>query len=170
MILDTNALSAILDGDPDIATIAASPGPFWLPAIVIGEYWFGMLSSKKRRRLESYFRKLVGKCVVLKVDQSTGEIYAHIRFELKQKGHPLPDNDIWIAALARLHNLSLVSRDSHFDAVDGIKRISWWEANRSRSAPPPARPVRFLTNSARASTSASSSGEAKLSAGRRAMV
>jgi tRNA(fMet)-specific endonuclease VapC len=125
MILDTNAVSAILDGESDIATIAASPGPFYLPAIVIGEYRFGLLSSKRRRRLESHFRQLVGKCVVLKVDRYTGEFYAQIRFELKQKGRPVPDNDIWIAALARQHNLSLVSRDSHFDVVDGIRRVSW---------------------------------------------
>ena len=125
MILDTNALSAVLDGESDIATIAASPGPFWIPAIVIGEYRFGLLSSKKRRRLESYFQQLVSKCTVLKVDQYTAEIYAQIRFELKQKGRPLPDNDIWIAALARQHNLSLVTRDSHFDVVDGIRRMSW---------------------------------------------
>jgi predicted nucleic acid-binding protein len=125
MILDTNALSAVLDGDPGIADIAASPGPFYLPAIVIGEYRFGLLSSKKRRRLESHIRQLVGKCKVLKVDQYTGEGYAQIRFELKQKGRPLPDNDIWIAALVRQHNLSLVSPDSHFDSVDGVRRISW---------------------------------------------
>jgi predicted nucleic acid-binding protein len=125
VILDTNALSAILDGNTDIQAIAASRGPFWLPAIVIGEYWFGLLSSKKRRPLELYFRQLVDKCIVLKVEQPTAEIYAQIRFELKQKGRPLPDNDIWIAALARQHNLSLVSRDSHFDDVDGIRRISW---------------------------------------------
>ena len=63
--------------------------------------------------------------MVLKVDQYTAEIYAQIRFELKQKGRPLPDNDIWIAALARQHDLSLVTRDSHFDVVDGIQRMSW---------------------------------------------
>ncbi len=110
---------------PDITDIASGHGPFYLPAIVIGEYRFGLLSSKKRRRLESHFRQLVRKCEVLKVDQHTGENYAQIRFELKQKGRPLPDNDIWIAALARQHNLSLVSRDLHFDVVDGIRRVSW---------------------------------------------
>jgi tRNA(fMet)-specific endonuclease VapC len=125
MILDTNAFSAVLDGDTDIKTIAASPGPFYLPAIVIGEYQFGLLSSKKRRRLESLFRQLVSKCTVLKIDQHTGEIYAQIRFELKQRGRPLPDNDIWIAALARQHNLPLVTRDSHFDDVDGVRRMPW---------------------------------------------
>jgi tRNA(fMet)-specific endonuclease VapC len=125
MILDTNAVSAVLEGDPDIQSIAASAGPFFLPAIVIGEYCFGLLSSKKRRALESRFRQLAAKCTVLDIGQQTGETYAQIRFELKQKGRPLPDNDIWIAASAREHNLPIVSRDTHFDEVDGIRRLSW---------------------------------------------
>lgn len=125
MILDTNAVSAVLEGDPDIRSIAASPGPFELPAIVIGEYCFGVLGSRKRRAFESRFRGLVAKCEVLVVDQSTGEMYAQVRFELKQKGRPLPDNDIWIAALARQHDLRIVSRDTHFDDVDRLHRISW---------------------------------------------
>ncbi len=45
--------------------------------------------------------------------------------ELKQKGRPLPDNNIWIAALARQHNLTVISRDLHFDVIDGIRRMSW---------------------------------------------
>jgi len=125
MILDTNALSAVLDGDSAMESIASSPGPFWLPVIVIGEYLYGLLSSKKRKKLESFFRQLVGKCTVLEVDQHTSEAYAQIRFELKRKGRPIPDNDIWIAALSRQHDLQLVSSDSHFDAVDGLRRISW---------------------------------------------
>ena len=47
MILNTNAVSAVLDGDPDIQPIAASTGPFLLPAIVIGEYWFGLLELQR---------------------------------------------------------------------------------------------------------------------------
>ncbi len=96
-----------------------------LPVIVIGEYLFGLFGSVDRRRLNSLFQKLIGESFLLEVDVHTGETYAQIRFELKQKGRPLPDNDIWIAALARQHNLSVVSQDSHFDVVDGIRRMSW---------------------------------------------
>ena len=109
---------------PDIEGVLANAGMHHLPVIVIGEYLFGLFGSVDRRRLDTLFRKLIGESLVLDVDQSTGELYAQIRFELKQKGRPLPDNDIWIAALVRQHNLSLVSRDSHFDVVGGIGRIS----------------------------------------------
>jgi predicted nucleic acid-binding protein len=45
--------------------------------------------------------------------------------ELKLAGHPIPENDIWIAALARQHNLPVVSRDLHFRWVEGLKTIAW---------------------------------------------
>jgi len=37
----------------------------------------------------------------------------------------LPANDVWIAALARQHDLPVLSRDTHFDAVPGLTRLSW---------------------------------------------
>ena len=125
MILDTNAVSALLAGESTIEDVLENAERHHLPVIVVGEYLFGLTGSVDRSRLNSLFRKLIGESIILDVDQLSGEFYAQIRFELKQKGRPLPDNDIWIAALLRQHNLSLVSRDSHFDVVDGVRRISW---------------------------------------------
>ena len=36
-----------------------------------------------------------------------------------------PENDVWIAALARQHGLSVMSRDIHFGCVAGVRRVSW---------------------------------------------
>jgi predicted nucleic acid-binding protein len=62
---------------------------------------------------------------VLNVDEETAGHYAEVREELKSKGHPIPANDLWIAALARQHRLPVLSRDEHFDFVPGLKRIDW---------------------------------------------
>jgi predicted nucleic acid-binding protein len=62
---------------------------------------------------------------VLGGDEPTAERYAQIRGELKRIGRPIPSNDLWIAALARQHALPLLSRDQHFDAVPGLKRVGW---------------------------------------------
>ena len=51
--------------------------------------------------------------------------YATISYELKEKGKPIPENDIWICALCRQHKLEIASRDNHFDCVEGVTRISW---------------------------------------------
>ncbi|MEE8590696.1 MAG: PIN domain-containing protein [Spirochaetia bacterium] len=47
------------------------------------------------------------------------------RFGLKAAGTPLPENDLWIAALVRQYDLPLLSKDRHFDNVQGISRLSW---------------------------------------------
>lgn len=52
-------------------------------------------------------------------------MYARVKLMTRDKGRPIPTNDAWIAALALEHDLPVLSRDSHFDAVDGIRRISW---------------------------------------------
>ena len=38
---------------------------------------------------------------------------------------PIPENDIWIAALALEHEQRVLSNDRHFDLVGGIERIGW---------------------------------------------
>jgi tRNA(fMet)-specific endonuclease VapC len=92
---------------------------------VIAEYQYGMLGSRMRRRLEPGFRKLESQSVVLTCERETADWYAAIRHELRVKGRPIPESDLWIAALARQYSLEIVSRDPHFDQVDRIRRISW---------------------------------------------
>ncbi len=47
--------------------------------------------------------------------------YGEIKNLLKEKGKPIPENDIWIAAIAKEHNLVLITKDKHFRLVDDIK-------------------------------------------------
>jgi predicted nucleic acid-binding protein len=48
-----------------------------------------------------------------------------VRDELRRRGTPIPENDVWISALARQHELAIVSRDEHFDQVLGLDRRGW---------------------------------------------
>jgi tRNA(fMet)-specific endonuclease VapC len=125
MMLDTNALSAFLEGDEQLLLLLRTNPEPCLPAIVLGEYRFGLLQSRARHRLEPTLDELEKVLKVLVVDSVTARKYADIRHELKQSGRPIPENDIWIAALLRQHHLQLVSKDQHFDAVKGLKRLSW---------------------------------------------
>jgi tRNA(fMet)-specific endonuclease VapC len=68
---------------------------------------------------------MLDRCAVLDVGLETARHYAAIRLELKTAGTPIPANDIWIAALSRQHAIPLMSRDSHFDFVSGLRRPSW---------------------------------------------
>jgi tRNA(fMet)-specific endonuclease VapC len=125
VILDTNAVSAVLSGDATIGDILAVAERHHLPLGVIAEYQFGLLASKRRRRLESLFRRLEADSILLYPDRETADWYAAIRIELKKNGTPIPENDIWVGALARQYSLEVVSKDAHFDLIDKIKRRAW---------------------------------------------
>lgn len=125
MILDTNGLSAMADGDPGVAPILQQAAEIALPVIALGEYRYGIRQSRHRARYERWLNEVLASCRVLSVDEGTSAVYADIRGELKRAGRPIPGNDLWIAALARQHSLPLLSRDQHFDLVTGLTRVSW---------------------------------------------
>lgn len=125
MILDTNAVSALFVGDPALGEVLADADRHHLPVVVIGEYRYGLLGSRHRRRLAELLEELIQQSVVLPVDQSTSEAYAEVRHQLRLTGRPIPENDVWIAALARQHRQPVVTRDDHFDLVPDLHRISW---------------------------------------------
>jgi predicted nucleic acid-binding protein len=125
MIVDTNALSAFAEGNQGVReTIAAAPGPY-LPVIVIGEYRFGLMTSRDRDRRMAWLEELMRHWIVLEISSATAASYAEIRCLLKRRSTPIPANDVWIAALARQHGLPVLTADSHLDAVPGVQRISW---------------------------------------------
>jgi tRNA(fMet)-specific endonuclease VapC len=125
VILDTNGLSAVADGDAALEPIVRSAVELAVPVVVLGEYRYGIQQSRDRQRYEQWLTETVCNYRVLDVDEDTAISYAAIRTELKRAGTPIPSNDVWIAALCRQHSLSLISRDQHFDLVRGIKRINW---------------------------------------------
>lgn len=125
MILDTNAVSALLAGESGLAEVLGPTACHHLPVVVLGEYRFGLLRSARRESLEALLDTLLRESIVLLVDEATTKAYAHVRHELREKGKPIPENDVWIAALARQHGQPVVSRDGHFDEVPGLRRLSW---------------------------------------------
>lgn len=125
MILDTNGLSAIADGDTALEPILRRAAEVAVPVIVLGEYRYGIRQSRDRQRYEQWLTESIRSYRVLDVDEETAIFYATLRSELKKAGTPIPSNDVWIAALCRQHSLSLLSRDRHFDLVRGVERIDW---------------------------------------------
>jgi tRNA(fMet)-specific endonuclease VapC len=125
VILDTNAVSALLAGDPALAAVLGPDERHHLPVIVIGEYRYGLLGSRFNVHLQGLLEILIRESFVLRIDEVTAETYSHVRDDLRHIGRPIPENDIWIAALARQHRQPVVSRDSHFDEVPDLRRLGW---------------------------------------------
>ena len=100
MILDTNALSALLDKDATLLEAIRESRELALPVIVLGEFRFGIGVSRRRDQYEAWLRRDLSLFRVLPVVEETSAYCAAIRSELKASGSPIPANDAWIAASA----------------------------------------------------------------------
>ena len=125
MILDTNGLSALAEGELRLEPILRKATQIAVPVIVLGEYRYGIQQSRERQRYERWLVEYLPKFRGLNVDEQRTTSYAAVRGELKRAGTPIPSNDVWIAALCRQHSLPVLSRDRHFDLVLGLRRIDW---------------------------------------------
>ena len=125
MLLDTNALSAWAKRDPIFLRTPPMDRLWYLSAITLGEYRFGLLKSSQRGRLERWLEDTEPLCIVLAPDAQTARHYARLRFTVTSVGRNPQYHDLWIAALAVQHGLPVVSLDTHFDSIPGIRRIGW---------------------------------------------
>ncbi|MBZ5684252.1 MAG: type II toxin-antitoxin system VapC family toxin [Acidobacteriia bacterium] len=125
MILDTNGLSALAEGEPRLETLLRRAAQVAIPVIVLGEYRYGVSQSRNHIHYEQWLAEYLPSFRILDVDERTTFSYSAVRRELKKAGTPIPSNDVWIAALCRQHSLPLLSRDRHFDYVSGIVRLDW---------------------------------------------
>jgi tRNA(fMet)-specific endonuclease VapC len=125
MMLDTNALLAWAGADTALLRVLPKDRLWHLPAVVLGEFLFGIRRSRDRTGLERWIDAVKATCVLAVVDGETADHYANIREELRVAATPIPENDLWIAALCRQHHLTLASRDRHFDFVRELRRVMW---------------------------------------------
>ena len=124
-ILDTNIVIAFFGNDAAVAAEIAKATDIFLPAIVVGELYYGAFNSGKPEQNILKINEFVKEIAVLICDQETGKFYGSIKKELKDKGKPIPENDIWIIALAKQHKIKVVSRDIHFENVANLDLVKW---------------------------------------------
>jgi len=117
--LDTNRLTDLFQGDQDLADRLSRCDEVCLPLIVLAEIKAGFYGGSQQPRNEGLLRSFLAKPTVriLMPERETAEQYARLFVQLKRAGTPIPDNDLWIAALVLEHDLQLISRDQHFERV-----------------------------------------------------
>ena len=125
MILDTNALSAFIDGQPAVGARLSAESRVAIPVIVLGEFRYGISASRHRAAYERWLDDHLPQFEILSITEATTVSYARVRMSLKKIGRPIPANDTWIAALCMQHRLPVLTRDEDFDAVPGIRRETW---------------------------------------------
>ncbi len=105
--------------------IIAQAVEIYIPVVVIGELYYGAFNAgqaaKNLKKIDEFA------ATINKIDTNvvTAKQYGIIKKQLKDKGKPIPENDIWIAAIALQYQLSLVSRDKHFSYIDELNLVVW---------------------------------------------
>jgi tRNA(fMet)-specific endonuclease VapC len=122
--LDTNRLTDLFQGDAVLADLLGTCDEVWIPLVVLAEIKAGFYGGAQRDRNEALLQVLLAKPTVdiLLPGRETAEHYARLFVQLKRAGTPVPDNDLWIAALALQHDLMLITRDQHFERVPQLLR------------------------------------------------
>lgn len=128
-LFDTNIVVGLLANDPTICERTVPISNIYLPVAVLGELIFG--AQKSRRMVENMERidRVLERATIIDHDTVTAYEYGVIRNQLGVKGRMIRENDIWIAAVARQHDLTLVSRDHHFAEVDGVRWEQYHESH-----------------------------------------
>ncbi|HWR33091.1 MAG TPA: type II toxin-antitoxin system VapC family toxin [Chitinophagaceae bacterium] len=124
-LLDTSIIIEIFDGNRKIADKLVKLSGFYISAVVLGELYIGINRVANKTKHLKKLNDFLDLCTVLNSDTITAMYYGEIISNLYKKGKPLPINDVWIAAAAMQHNLTLVTRDKHFNEIQGLKIKAW---------------------------------------------
>jgi tRNA(fMet)-specific endonuclease VapC len=124
-LLDTNIIIGLLKREASILAAVASASELFVPVIALGELYFGAARSSRPEANRAVLDQFVTGRIVLMCDLLVAREYGRLKSELKAQGTPLPENDMWIAAIALRYGLTVASRDRHFRAIAGLVTAEW---------------------------------------------
>jgi tRNA(fMet)-specific endonuclease VapC len=124
-LLDTNIVIALFANEFSVSRQLGEAEEVFTPSIVLGELYYGARRSKRVQENVTRIEEFAARSTVLACDTETARRYGEVKDGLRQKGHPIPENDIWIAAIALQYDLTLVARDVHFEEVNDLKFETW---------------------------------------------
>jgi tRNA(fMet)-specific endonuclease VapC len=124
-LLDTNAMIAYMLGNIPLRERVASSPRLLLSTIVLGELCYGAYNSTAVDKNLADIESLVDRSTLVLPDAEAATAYGQIKHQLRLKGRPIPENDLWLAAVARRFGFVMVSRDRHFSYVDGLPVETW---------------------------------------------
>jgi tRNA(fMet)-specific endonuclease VapC len=125
VLLDTNIVIALFAGEASVQQRLSIADEVFITSIVLGELYYGAQKSVRTEKNIARIDEFAANNTVLWCDIATARQYGIIKSQLRTKGNPIPENDIWIAAVAKDYQLTLVTRDRHFQHVDGLAIEQW---------------------------------------------
>jgi tRNA(fMet)-specific endonuclease VapC len=125
ILLDTNVIIELFKGNSIITESIESLQTVNIPFAVLGELLLGAYRSSNPEKHNKQVNSFLRKCNVLVADDITADNYALIKTSLLNKGNPIPENDIWIAAIAKQYYLTLITNDKHFSVIEELDFEMW---------------------------------------------
>ena len=125
VLLDSNFIVALFEQDPGAQSALLAAERIFVPSVALGELYYGAQKSGRREENVARVDRFAAANEVLPPDVESARHYGAIRDALRRQGRPIPDNDIWIAAIARQHSLTLITRDAHFREIEGLIIEDW---------------------------------------------
>lgn len=125
LVLDTSVVIAALRGVPGIEPRLDRVERLWLPLIALGELELGVELASNRRTQRAALDAFLPAVGVLSLTAETTRHYARLRAALTRAGTPIPENDLWIAAIAVERGWPLATRDGHFAHVGELVVQDW---------------------------------------------
>lgn len=132
-LLDTNVVSEPLRPKPDrgvLRRLRRHEDEIAISSVVWHELRFGMERlppSRRRSVIERYLEDVVlATMPILDYDRPAAEWHARERARLVERGETPPFVDGQIAAIARVHELTVVTfKDADFKRFQGVRVVQW---------------------------------------------
>jgi len=124
VLLDTHVIIAFFSGEK-VVSKQFTESEVFVSSTVLGELYYGARKSAHATANLAKIDQFSAAVQVLSCDVVTAQLYGQIRDRIRLKGRPIPENDIWIAAVAIQHGLPLATRDDHFKEVDDLPIKIW---------------------------------------------
>ncbi|MBC7399042.1 MAG: type II toxin-antitoxin system VapC family toxin [Mucilaginibacter sp.] len=116
--LDTSVIIHFFKSNASIIELLKTFQEVYVSNIVVGELYYGAYASSNATKHIQQIQDFLTDCIIVSPDLDASIAYGKLKADLKRKGSPIPENDIWIAAIAIEQNIPLFTTDNHFKLLD----------------------------------------------------
>jgi tRNA(fMet)-specific endonuclease VapC len=124
-LLDTSILIALFADEMAVKGKLAQASEVFISSIAVGELYYGAWKSQRPQESIAQVDELVAESVILGCDAGAARWYGEVKNALRLTGRPIPENDLWIAAIALEHDVVVATQDAHFREIDNLNVEMW---------------------------------------------